>query len=205
MKALLALLAALFRRAPVSEPTAGSGPVGKAEGPLPVVADRFDACLAEILKHEGGYVDHPADPGGATNKGITLATLSDWRGKPVSKTDVMALTTEEAGVIYRARYWNAVKGDQLPAGVDLAVFDYAVNSGPGRAAKDLQAVLGVVQDGIIGPQTISAVDRAPPKTTIIALCDMRRSFLRSLSSYGTFGKGWERRVDEVEAAALKVA
>ncbi len=165
--------------------------------------DRFDACLTELLKHEGGYVDHPADPGGATNMGITFATLREWRGKPVTKDDVRNLTKGEAGEIYRARYWNAVKGEQLPAGVDLAVFDYAVNSGPGRAVRDLQAILGVAQDGAIGPKTLAAVERAGPKTVIVDLCDKRRKFLRSLASYATFGRGWERRVNEVEGAALK--
>lgn len=204
MKAIFAaLLAALFRRAQPAERQVmqpiDAQPAARQGG------DRFDACLIEVLKHEGGYVDHARDPGGATNKGITLATLRDWRGAAVTKADVMALTTAEAGKIYRARYWNAVKGDQLPPGVDLAVFDYAVNSGPGRAARDLQAILGVAVDGAIGPKSLAAVGRTGGVTLIIELCDRRRKFLRSLASYSTFGKGWERRVDEIEAAALKVA
>ena len=168
-------------------------------------SSRFQACLAEVLKHEGGYVDHPADPGGATNMGITFATLADWRGTAITKDDVRALTVAEAGEIYRARYWQPVRGDALPSGVDLAVFDYAVNSGPGRAAKALQQALGVAQDGAIGPKTLDAAAMMPPAVVIIELCRIRMAFLRSLSTWPTFGKGWTRRVDEVEAAALKAA
>lgn len=178
--------------------------------PIPVEAvgdrDRFAACLAEVLPHEGGYSDHPSDPGGATNLGITHATLAAWRGKPVTKQDVRNLSKAEASAIYRARYWDAVQGDLLPPGLDLAVFDYAVNSGPGRAARSLQAVLGVTQDGAIGPATLAAVRRSPGAATIIMdLCDTRMLFLRSLPTFGTFGKGWTKRVTSIEEAALKMA
>lgn len=165
-------------------------------------SSRFQACLAEVLRHEGGYADHPADPGGATNMGITLATLSDWRGRPVTKQEVRDLTVAEAGEIYRARYWQPIRGDALPPGVDLAVFDFAVNSGPARAVKALQSVLGVAQDGIIGPATLAALASAPGAVEVITdLCDARMRFLRSLSTWPTFGGGWTRRVAEVEAAA----
>lgn len=196
-----------------------SGSTRVAEGPkpaepvsgaytLPVLpaSARFAACLAEVLRHEGGYVDHPNDPGGATNLGITRATLSDWRGRPVTKSEVRALTVAEASAIYRARYWDPVRGDALPPGVDLAVFDFAVNSGPGRAARTLQQVLGVTQDGAIGPITLAAIARAPgPVTIIMDLCDARMRFLRGLGTWPTFGRGWTRRVAEVEAAAMGVA
>lgn len=178
------------------------------EGPAisAAVSSRFAACLAEVLRHEGGYVDHPADPGGATNLGITLATLSDWRGRPVTKQEVRDLTVAEAGAIYHARYWQPIRGDALPPGIDLAVFDWAVNSGPARAARGLQSVLGVAQDGEIGPVTLAALARAPgPVTVITDLCDARMRFLRGLAGWPTFGKGWTRRVGEVEEAALRVA
>ncbi|MBP8298678.1 MAG: glycoside hydrolase family 108 protein [Burkholderiales bacterium] len=172
---------------------------------MPVSA-RFAACLAQVLRHEGGYVDHPADPGGATNLGITLATLAAWRGKPVTKQDVRDLTVAEAGEIYRTRYWLPIRGDALPPGVDLAVFDAAVNSGPMRAAKWLQSVLGVAQDGEIGLQTLAALARAPgPVTVITDLCDARMRYLRGLPTWSTFGRGWTRRVAEVEGEALRVA
>lgn len=174
--------------------------------PVVPVSARFAACLAQVLRHEGGYVDHPADPGGATNLGITLATLAAWRGKPVTKQDVRDLTVAEAGEIYRARYWLPIRGDALPPGVDLAVFDAAVNSGPMRAAKWLQSVLGVAQDGEIGLQTLAALARAPgPVTVITDLCDARMRYLRGLPTWSTFGRGWTRRVAEVEGEALRVA
>lgn len=171
----------------------------------PAVADRFAACLPEILKREGGWSDHPADPGGATNYGITLRTFSAFRGEQMSKGDLMAISQDEVAAIYRANYWNAVKGDLLPPGVDLALFDFAVNSGPGRAIRELQAVLGVTADGMIGPKTLDAIKRAGPVTVIVDLCDKRMAFLRSLPTWGTFGKGWTRRVDEVERVALAAA
>ena len=105
------------------------------------------AALTHVLAQEGGYVDHPADPGGATNKGITIQTLAQWRGHAVTKDDVRNLSIKEAGEMYHARYWQAVHADDLPAGLDLAMFDYAVNSGPARAIKTLQQALGLTPDG----------------------------------------------------------
>ena len=116
-----------------------------------MAATNFNPCLTFVLWAEGGYVDDPLDPGGATNLGITLGVLREWRHTAVTKSDVQNLTREEAGAIYRARYWNAIRGDELPAGVDLMVFDACVNLGPGRSARMLQAAVGVAQDGAIGP------------------------------------------------------
>lgn len=208
MNAILAFLRALLGIDPLSA-NLPPPPVlpGSQPGPAPgkATSSRFQACLAEVLRHEGGFVNHPSDPGGATNLGITKATLSEWRGKPVTVDDVRNLTVDEAGEIYRARYWQPIRGDALPPGVDLAVFDGAVNSGPGRSARWLQQALGVAQDGIIGPETLAAVGRAKPATLIIEICDARMAFLRSLSTWPTFGKGWTARVNEVQAAALRVA
>ena len=107
--------------------------------------NRFETCLAHVLRHEGGYVDHPSDPGGATNMGITRKTLAHWRNvspwTDLPKLEVQKLTHGEAGLIYRALYWNACRAGDLPDGVDLAVFDFAVNSGPDRAVRTLQARL----------------------------------------------------------------
>lgn len=199
---LTAILAALARLFTPAKATEQGAPVINARGEY---SARFRACLAETLRHEGGYADHPADPGGATNMGITHLTLAAWRGKPVTKQDVRDLTKAEASAIYHARYWLPVKGDALPPGVDLAVFDYAVNSGTGRAVKALQKVLGVAQDGAIGALTLAAVAKAGPVTLIMDLCDARMVFLRGLVTWQTFGAGWTRRVSEVEDAALKVA
>lgn len=169
-----------------------------AAGPSP----RFCACVAEVLRHEGGFVNQPSDPGGFTNRGITLATLSAWRGRTAMPSDIRALTEAEAKEIYRAKYWDAIRGDSLPAGVDLAVFDFAVNSGPGRAARALQSLVGVTQDGAIGPKTLAAVGSAEPARLASDLCRTRLAWMRGLPTWVAFGRGWERRVLEVEAQAV---
>lgn len=165
----------------------------------------FDTALAFVLRAEGGYVDHPADPGGATNMGITLKTLAAFRAQPVTKDDVRVLGRAEAGQIYRARYWNAVRGDELPAGLDLAMFDLAVNSGPGRAVRLLQRALRRAEDGRLGPRLLAALAEVSPQTLIRALCAARRDFLRALPTFGTFGRGWLARVAQVERKALSLA
>jgi lysozyme family protein len=165
----------------------------------------FPEALELILRHEGGYVDHPLDPGGATNLGITRATLASWRGRAVSKAEVRALSRTEAAAIYRERYWKAVRADELPPGIDLVVFDAAVNSGPGRAIRWLQAALDVAVDGLIGPETLAAARGAEPKALITAFSRHRLGFLKRLVTFPTFGRGWTRRVSETEAAALALA
>lgn len=164
--------------------------------------DNFERCVAKIFDHEGGYVNHPKDPGRATNMGITIGTLSDWRGKPATVADVKALTRAEAREIYRARYWNAVRGDDLPAGIDLVTFDPAVNSGVRRGAQWLQRALGATPDGKIGPITVSAARAADAVTVIKRACQIRMGFLTGLKTFSTFGRGWSRRVAEIEAAAV---
>ncbi len=168
----------------------------------------FPACLADVLVHEGGYVDHPKDPGGATNLGITIGTLTGWLGRQATKAEVKALTKTTVAPIYRANYWDKIGGDDLPSGLDAAVFDFAVNSGPGRAAKLLQRLVGVSQDGQIGPMTLAAVAKVSPAKVpdlINAYCDARMSFLRGLGTFDTFGKGWTRRVDGVREKSLQMA
>lgn len=163
------------------------------------------ACLAVTLPHEGGYVDHPKDPGGATNMGITLATLSSVRGRKVTKAEVKALTRSEAMEIYRRNYWTVVRGEHLPAGVDLTTFDFGVNSGNSRAAKYLQSAVGVTQDGVIGTATLAAVAKRDAKAIVRAVNAKRLSFLKGLSTFSTFGRGWSRRVADVEAKSLAMA
>lgn len=170
-----------------------------------MAAKNFARALAATLRFEGGYSNHPSDPGGATNMGITLATLTDWRGVSVTAADVRALQKSEAAAIYRRRYWDMVNGDRLPDGIDLAVFDYAVNSGVGRATRALQSVLDVPVDGIIGRGTVEAASRANAERVIIALCNQRRGFLRRLRIFTTFGRGWLRRVAAIEALAITMA
>lgn len=166
---------------------------------------RFDQCLPLILAHEGGYVDHPKDPGGATNLGITLDTLSAHRGCKVTKDDVKALTVAEAGGIYQKNYWFAACCDQLPAGADYMIFDLAVNSGVGRARKYLQRSAGVNEDGIIGPATLAAVKGKTPLALISSIAGYREAFYRGLDTFPTFGKGWLRRLAEVTAKAKEMA
>jgi lysozyme family protein len=165
----------------------------------------FEPALTCVLKHEGGYSDHPADPGGATCMGITRAVLAEWRGHPVTKAEIRALGRAEAGQIYRQRYWDAVSGDALPAGLDLAVFDFAVNSGPSRAVRALQRTLGVAADGRIGPKTLRALAACDPVEAVARLSALRLAFLGALSTFPVFGRGWTERVREVEAEARKMA
>lgn len=162
----------------------------------------FPRALELVLKEEGGWADHPKDPGGATNLGITIGTLSDWLGRPATKADVRALTKQTVAPIYRKRYWDKVRGDDLPTGLDFAVFDFAVNSGVSRASKYLQAILGVPQDGQIGPVTVAAAKAADVTVVIERLCGNRMEFLEGLSSFAVFGRGWTDRVTHVLEAAL---
>lgn len=161
-------------------------------------------AVATVLKHEGGYVDDVRDPGGATNRGVTLKVLEEWRGKPVTKGDVRALTEIEARAIYRHRYWMPIRGDDLHPAVAFATFDAAVNSGVSRAARWLQSAVGVAADGAIGPATIAAARKADPAHVVETCCAARLAFLMTLKTWPTFGKGWGRRVAEVEQAALRI-
>lgn len=167
--------------------------------------ENFELVMAEIFAHEGGYVDHKLDPGGATNLGITFAVLQKWRGKPITKADVKALTKKEATEIYRKNYWNPTKCDDLPAGLDLVMMDGSVNSGIGRGPKWVQSAVGVTVDGKVGSNTIKAISAASPKDAINKACDARLAFLRGLKTWGTFGKGWSRRVEEVRKRAIEMA
>jgi lysozyme family protein len=161
----------------------------------------FQRALTLVLKSEGGYVNDPHDPGGATNKGVTIATFRRYVDQDGTIADLKALTVEQAGIVYRKQYWDAVRGDELPDGVDYAVFDFAVNSGPGRAAKYLQATVGAAPDGSIGPATLKAVKAKSPDVIIDTLCDKRRDFLEGLAGWTRFGKGWSSRVKSVRAEA----
>lgn len=162
----------------------------------------FARALKLVLKHEGGYVNHPSDPGGPTNKGITIATFRKFVNSKGTVDDLKRITDEQVAKVYRRQYWDAVKCDELPDGIDYAVFDFSVNSGPGRAAKYLQAALGVAQDGKIGPATIAAAKGAPQIGVILKICNARMSFLRGLKTWPKFGTGWSRRVEEVRTVAL---
>lgn len=165
----------------------------------------FKRALSLVLKHEGGWSDHPDDPGGATMKGVTLANFRKYVKPGATKADLRNITDEQLATVYRRFYWDAVAGSELPDGVDFAVFDFAVNSGPSRAAKYLQSVVGAPQDGRIGPATLSAVRARMIATIIHDLCDKRMTFLKGLKTWKTFGKGWSRRVTDVRSESLKMA
>jgi lysozyme family protein len=130
--------------------------------------DNFDQCLAAVLHHEGGFVNHPKDPGGMTNLGVTKRVWEEWVGHDVDEQAMRALTPEIVGPMYKVKYWDKIKGDDLPDGVDYIVFDAAVNSGPGRAAKWLQAAVGASVDGAIGAGTLKAVADFPASDLIHA-------------------------------------
>lgn len=169
---------------------------------------RASICIPRILRHEGGYVDHALDPGGATNLGITIGTLKrlgiDIDGDGDSDiADLRKLSVADATRVYKVEYWDKVSADKLPDGVDYAVADFAVNSGPSRAAKMLQRVVAAKEDGVIGPKTLEAVHAADPAKVVNTLCDARLAFLRSLPTWATFGRGWGSRVAGVRKDALE--
>ena len=166
--------------------------------------ENFNVALQHMLRHEGGFINHPRDPGGMTNLGVTARTWEDWIGHTPSEKEMRELTPEKVAPLYKRKYWDAIKGDDLPSGVDYCVFDCAVNSGPGRAAKMLQEVVGVKPDGGIGPITLAAVKAVDPVVLISKYSDKRLQFWQSLPTFETFGKGWTRRGNEVKEAALKM-
>lgn len=159
------------------------------------------ACLKVTLVHEGGWSDHPADPGGATMKGVTIGRYREHYPN-ATKADLRAITDADLQRIYRDDYWNKVRGEELPFGVDLATFDFGVNSGPSRGARYLQAVLGIKQTGTVGNETVAAALKADGKATIQKLCARRLSFVQVLPRFKTFGRGWTRRYADVEAKAV---
>jgi lysozyme family protein len=168
--------------------------------------NNFETCFDLMLAHEGGYIDHPKDPGGRTNLGVTQRVWEEWLGRPVSEKEMRALTPLMVKPLYKRKYWDAVRADDLVAGVDYCVFDVAVNSGPGRAVKLLQSCVGATPDGGFGSITMALTKKAEedPTRLIEQYCARRLEFLQSLKTFETFGKGWSRRVQEVKDKALKM-
>lgn len=165
----------------------------------------FPAALKLVLVHEGGYINHPEDPGGATQKGVTQAVYDAYRTrKGLAKKPVRNIANAELEAIYKTNYWDKIDADEMPPGVGYCLFDYAVNSGAGRAAKDLQRALGVKVDGIVGANTLAMLNAADDAKLINDVCDRRLRFLKSLRTWKTFGKGWGRRVAGVRSAALSM-
>lgn len=183
----------------------GQMPAPKPIESVAVGKNTYDEALRRLLADEGGYSDHPTDPGGPTNFGITLTDYRKYINPQGMASDVRNMTVDQAKRIYKSKYWNAMNCDALPAGLDYAVFDYGVNSGIGRAPKVLQRIVGVPADGAIGPATLESISKRDVNGLINALCDERMVYLRSLKIWPTFGKGWTRRVTGVRAAALVMA
>jgi lysozyme family protein len=167
-------------------------------------SSRFDACMPFIFKAEGGYADNPADPGGPTNFGITLATLRAYEGAPnLTADDVKNLTSAVAKEIYRTAYWNRMQCGALPAGLDLEVFDFGVNSGPAESVKTLQRLVGVTQDGSVGPITLAAVGQFNVGDLIGRFAQARLAFYQSLNM-PEFEQGWATRVAQIQTAAVQM-
>ena len=161
----------------------------------------WEKSLEVILHHEGGYVNHPKDPGGETNMGVTKRVYEDFGGTK----DMKDLTHEDVEPIYKKNYWDRVKGDDLPEGLDLMIFDFAVNAGTGRAAKFIQRLVNTTVDGGIGPNTLGKIKEYVVtygiEETITSYALMRQNYYESLSTFDTFGRGWTRRVSEVTEKA----
>lgn len=170
---------------------------------------KFCDALRFTLKHEGGFVNHPKDPGGMTNLGVTKATLERWLGHSVTERKMRGLTVSDVAPIYRSEYWDRLECDNLPAGAALALFDFGVNSGTFRATKYLQETVGAGVDGRIGPKTRAAIKSwlaaNGERAFIEDICNSRMAFLRRLSTWRYFGKGWGRRVKACKKEALKLS
>jgi lysozyme family protein len=164
----------------------------------------LENCVKLTFGDEGGYVNNPNDPGGPTKYGITLKTLAAYRRQSVTAGDVKALSLAEAAAILDSQYWRKVWGDELPRGVDYAMFDFAVNSGPAQAVKIAQRICGVDRDGSMGAITLAAIERAPTKNFLDEYMTARLEFMRGLSTWSHFGKGWSSRVAHVRVIASQM-
>lgn len=203
------------KRRPVSYALGFRWPIEKLDTPVDIIRERmpegsevsfsprFLDCLEETLRWEGGWSNDPYDTGGATMKGVIQRRYDAYRKREgLPKRSVRGIEDDELQVIYKDYYWDAVHGDKIPQGLDMAVFDYGVNSGPSRSIRYLQQVLGVEADGHWGPITEDALENCDVEEKIKSLCAARRSFVRQIKTYWRFGKGWERRINGLEVAAL---
>ena len=160
----------------------------------------FKHCLDLVLKSEGGWVNHPSDPGGETNLGVTKRVWEEYVGHPVES--LKKLTKDDVAPLYELKYWRPCYGEVLPRGLDFVVFSMGVNAGPGRSVKLLQQSLGCVSDGVIGPRTRELISASNPATLISKFSETRREYYRALKNCPIFGRGWLARVDKEESEAL---
>ena len=164
------------------------------------MASNFQECLDLVLKSEGGWVNHPSDPGGETNLGVTKRVWEEYVGHPVES--LKKLTKDDVAPLYELKYWRPCYCEVLPRGLDFVVFSMGVNAGPGRSVKLLQQSIGCVPDGVIGPRTRELISSSNGATLIAKFSETRREYYRSLKTFPIFGKGWLNRVDHEEVEAL---
>jgi lysozyme family protein len=157
------------------------------------MAATFDQAFIELMRHEGGYSEHESDPGGKTRYGITEAVARQvgYRG------DMRDLPIDLAKRIYLEQYWKPIKAEMLPSGIRYAVFDAAVNSGVGQSIRWVQRVVGVKDDGVIGPITLKAIDNADPDVLLRGILAERLRFMTHLPAWNVFSRGWARRIADV--------
>jgi lysozyme family protein len=165
----------------------------------------FRDCLELVLKSEGGYIDHPKDPGGRTNLGVTQRVWEEWIGHPATEKDMRELTPALVAPMYEMRYWRTSYCEKLPRGLDLLVFSMAVNAGAGRSVKLLQDAIGVVADGVIGPNTMAKINEANVETLIDKFSEARTAYYKGLKLFPVFGRGWTARTDKERLEAIDMA
>ena len=166
--------------------------------------DNWKRSFELMLQSEGGFVNNPSDPGGMTNLGVTKATWENWIGRQSDEAEMRGLTPDKVEPMYRKKYWDAVRGDEVKLGLDYLLFDFAVNAGAGRAIKTLQTAIGVPADGGFGPITMASMKSYEPVKLIERFSQAKEDFYRSLNTFDVFGKGWLNRVAKVKAEALKM-
>ena len=167
--------------------------------------NNFAKAYRKTIAAEGGFSQHPLDPGGATMKGVTLKTYSAHLGRQATVEELKAIPEKHLLAIYGQGYWDKCRCDDLPSGLDVCVFDWAVNSGPRRAVRALQELAGVTPDGDVGPKTLAAVASwwgyYGPKTCIAMYQNERMEYLEDLPTFKVFGNGWTKRVIDMEQFA----
>jgi hypothetical protein len=164
----------------------------------------WDESFRLLLQSEGGFSNLSQDPGGMTNLGVTKATWENWIGRQSDEAEMRSLTPQKVEPLYKKKYWDAVRGDELDAGIAYILFDFSVNAGVGRSIKTLQTCLGVPADGGFGPMTMAAVQAVDPVELIERFSQAKEDFYRSLTTFSTFGKGWLNRVADVKQHATSM-
>ena len=164
----------------------------------------WDKSFRLLLRSEGEFSNLSQDPGGMTNLGVTKATWENWIGRQSDEAEMRSLTPQKVEPLYKKKYWDAVRGDELDAGIAYILFDFAVNAGVGRSIKTLQACLGVPADGGFGPITMAAVKSVEPLELIKRFTYAKKEFYRSLPTFEVFGEGWLNRLADVQHNATSM-